>query len=154
MTTFSSPRRTYVLQELQIACLDTQLSAPYNICHYTHGKPLSSSFSNASHGQILSTNSPYPSALHKLDKLRLQSWEGLLIFLKQRLCLSTTLWTYNLRGLDSSHHVWNNVNIERGMIWSISIHSIYKGEALFFSLCTFNMAIDSFEVNVDVKNGP
>ena len=36
-------------------------------------------------------------------------------------------------GVDSSYHVRIDVSVRRGIIWGISVHSINKGEVLFFS---------------------
>jgi hypothetical protein len=49
-------------------------------------------------------------------------------------------------GVDSSYHIRTNMSVERGIIGGISIHSTYKGEVYFSSVCTFKKAIKNLGV--------
>ena len=38
----------------------------------------------------------------------------------------------SLEGVDSLYHVQTNVSARMGITWGIKVHSIHKGEALFY----------------------
>ena len=42
---------------------------------------------------------------------------------------------------DFSNHVQTNVNVERGIIWGISVHTVHKG-ILFYFIKNFEMMLD------------
>ena len=56
-------------------------------------------------------------------------------------------------GVDSSYDVQIIVSVRRGIILSISIHSIHKIEVLIFS-SVYTFLINKFEVKVEIQKGP
>ena len=56
------------------------------------------------------------------------------------------------QGVDSSYCVRINVSVERGIIWSTSVHDIHKGDVSFSLVYTFKVCIrENFGVSVVVQ---
>lgn len=59
--------------------------------------------------------------------------------------------------VDSSCYIRTSVSVRKGNIWGINVDNLHKGEVFFnfvfisSILCTFTMAIENFEVNIDVQ---
>jgi hypothetical protein len=57
-------------------------------------------------------------------------------------------------GGGSTYHIRTNVIVRRCISSGISLHSILKGEVLFFSRITSKKVVKVYEVKVDVQKGP
>ena len=68
--------------------------------------------------------------------------------------LKSMEWSHTWAHGVGSCHVRINVSVRRGILWGISMHSIHKGEVLFFSSVYIWKAVNFFEVKVHVQKGP
>ena len=57
--------------------------------------------------------------------------------------------------VDSSYNIQTNVSVRRGFIWGINVHSIHKGEVLFFSSVYIQKGYKEFQSKGKcTKGGP
>jgi hypothetical protein len=56
--------------------------------------------------------------------------------------------------VDSSYYVQTNVSVERTIFEALTHVAYIKGRYLFSLVCTFEKAIETFEVKVDVQKEP